>query len=84
MKEEKEKGVTVHFSSSKINTFKELFDHIEYDWSYDPKNLIKDGDLFVINKTTISREWLQYKTEVHEMAPGLYDKLQVFYDLLED
>jgi len=73
------------YNSSKINTFRELMNEIFYDWGFCEKNLYKrDDGVFICNKTAIGKDFLEYKTETHELAPGLYEKLEQFYNLLEE
>lgn len=68
----------------KINDFKEVFDWICYD--YEQKygfNRDSDGN-FYFNKLYISKDLLAYKTENYSLAPGLYEKVDCLYSLLND
>ena len=69
----------------KINTFKELFEHIAYDWGFDQDNLIRQSDgTFYCNKTYISPTELSYKTEKYEITnEAVFKKLEIFYGLLQ-
>lgn len=71
------------YNCGEIKTFRELMDNICYDWGFDKRNLFKDGDEFVINKTTVGKDYLVYKTECFPLAEGLYEKLGIFVDLLD-
>ena len=72
----------------KINTFKELMDEIAYDWGFCAKGLQKttwnDEIAYSINKTFITQNLVTYKASSAELAPGVFEKLEVFYKLLED
>lgn len=73
------------YNSNKIETFRKLMDKIVYDWEFDKRNLIKlDDNTYQVNKTTIGRDFVDYKTEYHELASGVFEKLEMFYNLLED
>lgn len=71
----------------KIETFAELFEHIEYDWgfSHGEKNLQfnKKDNMFWINKTYITPTHLSYKTWLYPIASGVFEDLIIFYNLLE-
>ena len=73
------------YNCSEITTFRELIQHIAYDWGYDPKNLIKlkDGE-FQVNKTTIGKDFVDYKTEYSPLKEGVFEKLEKFYELLKE
>jgi len=67
----------------KINTFAELMDLISYDW-YE-KGLQKDGELYHLNKLSISPTEASYKTELYDITnPLVYQKLEKFYELLQE
>lgn len=73
---------------NKIITFKDLFEHIVYDWGFDSDkiNLYKDEEgNFHINKTYITPEELTYKTERYTISnPLIFKKLEKFYELLQE
>lgn len=68
----------------KLETFQEVFDWITYDLDDNYKLKLRDDGMFTVNKLAITRTELSYKTELFELAPGLYDKVMVFYRLFED
>jgi len=73
--------------SSEIKTFKELFEHLAYDWGFgDRTNLYKEEDgTFVCNKTYITPTRLSYKTENYDITnPMVFKKLEIFYGLLQE
>jgi len=68
------------YNCKEIKTFRELMDHICYDWGFDEKNLFQtEQGEFVINKTTIGKDYLIYKTECFPLAEGLYQELEKLY-----
>lgn len=67
--------------TEKIDTFFDLIDWIFYCWDY-PYKLERHGDDFVLNKLYITKTRLTYKTETYALAPGLYEDLETFYQLL--
>lgn len=72
------------FNSNKITTFQEVFDYITYDLD-DGYALSKGKDgIFYVNKLSIGPNFVQYKTECHELADGLYNKVQKLYDLFQE
>lgn len=70
-------------NGSRIETFKEVFDWIAYDWDY-PYSLKKDNNGFYINKLYIEPNYVVYKTECYELAPGLFEKVEALYKLLKE
>lgn len=71
-------------NSNKIETFKEVFDFITYDWDY-PYTLTKDKEgVFHVNKLSIGRNFVQYKTESHELAEGLYERVEKLYKVIKE
>ena len=73
------------YNSEPILTFKELVDVLNYDWGFDPNNLVKlDENTYQVNKTTIGKDFVDYKTEHSYLAPGVFEKLEKFYELLEE
>jgi hypothetical protein len=68
----------------KIEKFAEVFEWISYDYEkhYPLKKI--DDDTFVVNKLTITRTELSYKTEFFELAPGLFEKVFEFWRLFQD
>jgi len=67
-----------------INTFREVFDWITYDWDYDYSlGMDKDGN-FYVNKLYIEKEYLTYKTECYKLKEGLFEKVQELYEVLND
>lgn len=67
-----------------IETFRDVVDYIFYDLDNN-YSLRRDsqGD-FYVNKLCISPDYLTYKMQIYKMAPGLYEKLVVFYSLMQE
>jgi hypothetical protein len=68
----------------KIIDFKEIFDWIVYD--YDSHYELKRnsaGD-FYVNKLTIGKNYLSYKTEHYDIEPDLYYKVEKLYSLFHE
>lgn len=67
-----------------IKTFKELFD--EFAYSYDlgvsPHKLRKDNGAFYYNNLCITPTEVTYKMEAWTLEPGLFEKFDQFYNLL--
>ena len=73
------------FNAEKIETFKDLMDEVVYDWEFNKDNLrLSEDGVFHMNKTSIGKNFLEYKTECHELADGLYDKLYKLYEMLNE
>lgn len=70
-------------NSPPITTFKELMDEISYDWD-SHYTLKKCTNGFCINKLCIEPKYVIYKTDVYELAEGLYEKVEILYQLLQD
>jgi len=72
------------FNCGKLETFREVFDYITYDWDY-LYTLSKDNDgVFHVNKLSIGKDFLVYKTDCHEIAEGLYDRVSQLYELMQE
>lgn len=72
------------FNCSKITTFREVFDWIAYDWDH-LYTLSKDKDgVFHVNKLSIGKDFLVYKTESHELAEGLYERVEQLYATMQE
>lgn len=72
------------FNCSKITTFREVFDWIVYDWD-NMYTLSKDKDgVFHVNKLSIGKDFLVYKTESHELAEGLYERVEQLYSTMQE
>lgn len=66
-----------------ITEFKEVFKWINYDYeSHYPLTKCKDGT-FVVNKLYITRTELSYKTELYKLGPGLYEKVDQLWKMLQ-
>jgi hypothetical protein len=52
-----------------------------YCWDH-PYQLERHGESFVLNKLYIDKDFLSYKTERYEMAPGVFEDLEEFYEIL--
>ena len=72
------------FNCSKITTFREVFDYISYDWDNGYTLTKNDMGIFNVNKLYIGPNFIQYKTDCHELADGLYDKVSQLYNLMDD
>ena len=67
---------------SKIETFKEVFDWIVYDWDHHYNlNRSTEGN-FYVNKLYIAPTYLSYKTERYELKEGLFQKVEKLYRLI--
>lgn len=63
--------------------FEDVFTQINYDWGFTPENLIKDSKgNFIINKTYITPQRLFYKEWTYELKEGVFEKVQMFYEML--
>lgn len=71
------------YSGPKIETFKEVFDWITYDLDNNYELRKVDGG-FVVNKLYITKTELSYKTELFELAPGLYEKVLDLWRLFQN
>jgi len=72
------------FNCGKITTFREVFDYISYDWDY-MYTLSKDKEgIFHVNKLSIGPNFVTYKTESHELAEGLYERVSQLYDIMQE
>jgi len=72
------------FNGDKITTFREVFDWIVYDWD-NMYTLSKDKEeVFHVNKLSIGKNFLVYKTESYELAEGLYDRVSQLYNTMQE
>lgn len=72
------------FNCEKITTFREVFDYISYDWDH-MYTLTKNTDgVFNVNKLYIGPNYIQYKTDCHELAEGLYDRVCQLYEIMQE
>jgi hypothetical protein len=68
----------------KIDTFKELLGEIFYSYEYPHYQLTRHADgNFSLNKLYIKPNEASYKTELWELAPGVFDDVVRFYEFLE-
>lgn len=72
------------FNSSKITTFREVFDYIAYDLDSNYTLKRDDSGIFYVNKLYIGPTFVEYKTECHELESGLYEKVEKLYELLQE
>lgn len=71
-------------TGEKITTFKEIMDWITYDWDYN-YSLNKDSEgNFYVNKLYIEPEYLTYKTECYELEDGLFNRVEMLYEVIKD
>jgi hypothetical protein len=64
-----------------LSTFVELMDEISYAWEHQ-YGIRKDASgVFCIHKLYVGQNWAQYKSDFYKIAPGVYDKLCLFYEL---
>lgn len=68
---------------NKIKNFKELLDEIAWSWQYGVYELEKHEDGYSLNKLFITRDRVTYKLENWELAPGVYEDLERFYEFLK-
>lgn len=69
----------------RIETFREIFDWITYDWDHYYKlNKESDGSAYYVNKLQITPKYLTYKTECYEIAPGLFEKVADLYEVIKE
>ena len=76
------------YNAGSIESFKELMDQIAYDWDsiYTlSKTSGKNGKLgFVVNKLFIGQDFVEYKTDRWKLAPGIFEKVEILYNLLQE
>ncbi len=71
------------FHDRDITDFHDVF--VEICWSIEHNyKLEKHGDAFVVNKLTIERDRMSYKTDNWNLAPGLYEKVEKLYNTLKE
>ena len=72
-------------NDSKIKTFKELMDHLFYDWKMtpDPQLHNENDGRYWVNKTTIfikdHKAYLNYKMSTHLISPKAYQSFLEFF-----
>jgi hypothetical protein len=68
----------------KIHCFKELMNEIAWSWLYPSHEFVKDekGN-FYCNKLYITPTEVSYKLERYELAPGVFEDVERFYEFLE-
>lgn len=72
------------YNCPEITTFKELMDYIFYSWDYNYElRRLSTGEL-QLNKLTIGKDFVDYKTEYSPLKDGLFEKLEKFYELLQE
>ena len=69
---------------NRISSFKELLNEIMWSWEYPSYDFDKDekGN-FHLNKLYITPIDVTYKLEHWELAPGVFEEVQRFYEFLE-
>ena len=67
----------------KIETFKDLLNEIAWSWQYPMYDLEKHENGYSLNKLFITRTEVTYKTDVEDLAPGVFDDLEAFYEFLQ-
>lgn len=65
-------------------TFRQLMDEICYDWDTHYTLTKTTDNSFVVNKLLIEPNYVTYKTECRELASGVFEQVEAFYNLLED
>lgn len=70
----------------KINSFKELMNEISWSWEYPLYDLHYDEkeNSFYLNKLYILPDRVSYKCENWELAPGVFEDVKAFYNLLSN
>lgn len=67
-----------------INSFKDLMDHISWNWDYPTYELKRDKDgSFYLNKLYIRRYCVSYKEYNYSLAPHIFDEVIRFYEFLQ-
>lgn len=77
----KELGIT--YNSGIIRTFRSLMDEVVYNWDYNTTPYITGEGVIVINNLAIGMDYTEYKTEVSQLYPGLYNKLREFLEMIQ-
>jgi hypothetical protein len=65
-----------------IETFKELLNQILWSWEYPNYDLVKHEDGYELNKLFIKKDRATYKLEFWNLAPGVYEDVERFYEFL--
>jgi hypothetical protein len=70
------------FEEKIITNFLDVFDEIAYDWE-SQYGMTKHSDgTFSINKLYIGPDYMSYKTQHWTLGPGVFEKVEKFYNLL--
>ncbi len=69
---------------NKISSFQELLNEILWSWEFPNYRLEKDekGN-FYLNKLYIAPDHVSYKTENWELASGVFEHVERFYEFLK-
>ena len=66
-----------------ISSFTELLMEIAWSWEYPQYDFIKYKDGYALNKLYITKDEVTYKLERWELAPGVYEEFERFYEFLQ-
>jgi hypothetical protein len=65
-----------------IRNFKELMDEISYAWDFNYEMYKDEFGIYHVHKLSIGQNWAQYKTTLYHVYPGVYEDLEIFYQLV--
>lgn len=71
------------YTEGKISTFRELMDEVTWSWEQ-AYEIHKHEDGYSLNKLYIKPTEVTYKTSSWELAPGVFEKFERFYALLQE
>lgn len=67
-----------------INSFADMMNEIAYAWD-DKYKMRRDSDgIFVVHKLYIGKNWAQYKEHYFKVAPGVYEQVEKFYEIVKE
>ena len=69
---------------SPITTFKDLMSEVSYSWDYDYEIIKTKEGHYSLNKLYIAPEYVTYKMDCYDLAPGVFAKFEKFYELLQE
>lgn len=70
------------YNEKVITNFLDVFDEIAYDWESQYGMNKHDDGTYSVNKLYIGPDWMSYKTNNWILAPGVFEKVEKFYNLL--
>lgn len=70
---------------AKITSLKDLLNEIVWSYDYPQYDFIKYSDgTYGLNKLYIEHSQVSYKTDRWELAAGVFEQFEKFYDLLQE